>query len=57
MCLAKPGDEVSEGEALLELHADDAARFAAAERALEAAVEIGAEPAQPREMIFERIGP
>ena len=57
VCLAKPGDEVSEGEALLELHADDAARFAAAERALEGAVEIGAEPAQPREMIFERIGP
>jgi thymidine phosphorylase len=57
VCLAKPGDEVSEGEALLELHADNAARFAAAERALEGAVEIGAEPAQPREMIFERIGP
>ena len=57
VCLAKPGDEVSEGEALLELHADDAARFAAAERALEGAVEIGAEPAEPREMIFERIGP
>ena len=57
VCLAKPGDEVSEGEALLELHADDAARFAAAERALEGAVEIGAEPTQPREMIFERIGP
>jgi thymidine phosphorylase len=57
VCLAKPDDAVSEGEALLELHADDAARFAAAERALEDAVEIGAEPAQPREMIFERIGP
>jgi thymidine phosphorylase len=57
VCLAKPGDEVSEGEALLELHADDAARFAAAERALEGAIEIGPEPAPPQEMIFERIRP
>jgi thymidine phosphorylase len=55
VCLAKPGDEVSEGEALFELHADDAARFAAAEKALEGAVEIEAEPAEPQEMIFERI--
>ena len=57
VCLAKPGDEVSEGEALLELHADDAARFAAAEEALEGAVEIEAEPAPRQEMIFERVRP
>jgi thymidine phosphorylase len=57
VCLAKPGDEVTQGEGLLELHADDPARFDAAEIALEGAVKIGAEPAQPQEMIIERIRP
>jgi thymidine phosphorylase len=57
VCLAKPGDEVTQGEGLLELHADDPARFDAAEIALEGAIKIGAEPAQPQEMIIERIRP
>jgi thymidine phosphorylase len=38
---AKPGDVVRVGEPLLELRADDAARFDAAVAALEGAVEIG----------------
>jgi thymidine phosphorylase len=57
VCLAKPGDEVSEGEAILELHADDPARFDAALTALEGAFEIEDESPQPQEMILERIRP
>jgi thymidine phosphorylase len=57
VCLAKPGDKVSEGEAMLELHADDPARFDAALSALEGSFEIEDEPPQPQDMILERIGP
>ncbi|MDT7578726.1 MAG: thymidine phosphorylase, partial [Pseudonocardiales bacterium] len=39
--LAKPGDRVRAGQPLLELYADDAARFARAEEALVGAVDIG----------------
>src|SRR5690606_15949566 len=41
VCLRKPGDQVAEGEPVLELHAEDAARLPAALAALEGAVEIG----------------
>jgi thymidine phosphorylase len=41
--LAKPGDEVREGEPLLELHADDAALFARALEALEGGYDIDGE--------------
>jgi thymidine phosphorylase len=41
--LAKPGDEVLEGQPLLELHADDAALFGRALEALEGGYDIGAE--------------
>jgi thymidine phosphorylase len=57
VCLAKPGDKVSEGETLLELHADEPARFAAALTALEGSFEIEYEPPQPQDMILERIRP
>jgi thymidine phosphorylase len=57
VCLAKPGDKVSEGEAMLELHADDPARFDAALSALEGSFEIEDEPPQPQDMILERIRP
>jgi thymidine phosphorylase len=57
VCLAKPGDEVREGEALLELHADDAARFTPAEEALKGAFHIESEPPPPQKMILERIRP
>jgi thymidine phosphorylase len=57
VCLAKPGDKVSEGEAMLELHADDPVRFDAALAALDDAFEIEGEPPQPQEMILERIRP
>jgi thymidine phosphorylase len=57
VCLAKPGDKVSEGETLLELHTDEPARFDAALTALEGFFEIGDEPPQPQDMILERIRP
>jgi thymidine phosphorylase len=51
---ASVGDEVTEGAPLLNLHADDPARFPRALEALEAAYDIGA--AQPvRRLLLERI--
>ncbi len=57
VCLKKPGDEVSASEPLLELHADDPTRFAAALKALEGAVDIAPEPGEPSALVLERIGP
>ena len=56
ICLHKPGDEVTEGEPVLELHADDPARFGAALDALDGAVDIGPVPPEPRPVVLERIG-
>lgn len=56
-CLKKEGDRVEEGEALLELHADDAVRFDPALAALEDAVTIAPEPPEPRPLVIERIAP
>jgi len=39
--LAKPGDEVTAGQPLFELHADDAGRFPRAIEALDGAVDVG----------------
>jgi len=55
VCLAKPGDAVEEGQALLELRADDPARFADALQALEGAIEIGREAAEPSPVVIEVI--
>jgi thymidine phosphorylase len=55
LCLRKPGEEVQEGEPLLELHSDDPARFSSALEALEGAIEISAEPVEPQPLILERI--
>jgi thymidine phosphorylase len=43
VCRAKPGDEVSEGQPLLELHSDEPERIVWARQALEGAAEIGDE--------------
>jgi thymidine phosphorylase len=51
---AKPGDAVRAGDPLLELHADDPARFAAAEEALVGAYDIGA-AATPAPLVIGRI--
>ena len=52
----RPGDTVHRGDVLFELHAEDTALFHPALLALEGAVEIGAERAEPRPLVFDRIG-
>ncbi len=54
---AKPGDTVREGEPLLELHADDPARFARALEALDGGYEVAASgvAAPDRPLILERV--
>jgi len=55
VCLAKPGDEVEDGQPVLELHTEDHGFFEHALEALAGAIEIGAEPPEPRPMVLERI--
>jgi thymidine phosphorylase len=55
VCLAKPGDRIEEGMPLLELHADDTARFARVREVLEQAIEIGPEPPGREDRVIEVI--
>jgi thymidine phosphorylase len=59
ICLAKPGDQVREGQPVLELRADDPGRFTAAVAALDgAAIQVSAQP--PAELpspVIDRIAP
>jgi thymidine phosphorylase len=55
-CLAKPGDYVAAGQPVLELHADDPGRFAAALEAVEGAVTIGSEPPARAALIVDQVG-
>jgi thymidine phosphorylase len=55
-CLVKPGEHVRRGEPVLELHADDPARFAAALEALDGALTVGGEPPVPQPLIIDQIG-
>jgi len=55
VCLKKPGDEVDQGEPVLELHADDPGRFDPAVAALDKAIEIGREAIEPTPMVLEKI--
>ena len=55
VCLAKPGDPIEAGQPVLELHADDPARFAAAREALRGAIEVTDEPPTPMPLIIDRI--
>lgn len=52
--LAKPGDSVTAGQPLLELHADDAGRFDRALQALDGGFEIGGE-STPTALILDRV--
>jgi thymidine phosphorylase len=52
--LAKPGDSVTAGQPLLELHADDPSRFERALEALEGGYDIGAS-APPRPIVIDTI--
>jgi thymidine phosphorylase len=57
-CLAKPGDYVRQGQSILELRADDPARFAAALEALDAAdvLTIGSEPPPYVPLVVDEVG-
>jgi len=55
LCLAKPGDPVAAGQPLLELRADDPARFDGALAALDGAVAIGPQRPEPGPLIIGRI--
>ena len=47
ICLAKPGDQVSKGQPLLELRADDPDRFGPALAALDGAIDVSGQPPPP----------
>jgi thymidine phosphorylase len=55
ICLAKPGEPVTDGQPLLELRTDDPARFDRACEALELAIDIGAEPPVIGPPVLERV--
>ncbi|MGO9081726.1 MAG: thymidine phosphorylase [Streptosporangiaceae bacterium] len=57
ICQARPGERVERGQPVLELRADDPARFPRAREALAGAIEIGPQPPRPAPVILERIGP
>jgi thymidine phosphorylase len=56
ICLVKPGEPVTAGQPVLELHGDDPGRFGPARAALDQMIEIGPEPPEPAPLILERIG-
>ncbi len=56
ICLAKPGEAVQAGQPVLELRADDRARFGRACEALAGAITIGREPPEIPDPVIERIG-
>ena len=56
ICLAKPGEQVERGQPVLELRADDEARFGRAIEALDGGIEIGSEPPVIGSPVLERIG-
>ncbi len=55
ICLAKPGERVQDGQPLLELRADDAARFGRAVQALDGGIEIGEQQPVLGPAVIERI--
>jgi thymidine phosphorylase len=56
VCRVKPGEAVTEGEVLLELHIDDPGRLAGARDALDGAYEIGDQAPPERPLVLDRIG-
>jgi thymidine phosphorylase len=54
---ARPGERVSAGARLLELHTDDPVLFARARQALSSAVDIGDTPPTPTPLIIDTIHP
>jgi thymidine phosphorylase len=56
LCLAKPGEPVTKGQPVVELHGDDPGRLGAARAELAGAIDIGDEPPAVSPLIIERIG-
>ena len=52
---AKPGDRVTAGAPLLELHADDPSRFDRALAALDGAIEVADTPVAPPPLLIDRV--
>ena len=57
VCLHKPGEQVEEGEPVLELRADEPGLFDSAALQLAGAVEVGPEPLPPRPLVLEVVRP
>jgi thymidine phosphorylase len=55
ICLVKPGEPVEPGQPVLELRAEDPARFERARAALAGAIGIGPQPPGPADPVLERI--
>jgi thymidine phosphorylase len=55
ICRVKPGEQVEAGQPVLELLADDEARFGPATAALAGMITIGPEPPEPQPLVLERI--
>ena len=55
ICLKKPGEQVTQGEPIIELRAEDPRLFDVALAALEGAVDIGDDRVEPEALIVERI--
>ncbi len=53
--LARPGDRVRRGDAVFEVHYEDAVRFEAARARLEGAVVLGPVPPAPAPLVLERL--
>jgi thymidine phosphorylase len=58
LCLVKPGEPVTKGQPLLELHTDDPARLERAREALRGALEVTDEApgAAASPLVIERVG-
>jgi thymidine phosphorylase len=55
VCRIKPGEKVTEGQALLELHTDQSERLDWAREALTDAIAIGDQPPAPTSVVLEVI--
>ncbi|MFN0092162.1 MAG: thymidine phosphorylase [Acidimicrobiales bacterium] len=55
VCRAKPGERVAAGQTVLELHAEDPARFAAAQAALAHAFTVADAPSPPGPLVLGRV--
>ncbi len=56
LCLAKPGDYVQQGQPVLELQADDPARFGPAADALTGALTVASERPPTAPLILDEVG-